>query len=263
MRIEDVQKKFDRALASEGVRLRDADQWKVREDVFDEVTLLALYRFVHRKMITAIGGPISTGKEANVFYAEAHERALALKIYLMRTANFKAMMDYIEGDPRFSGIRRTRKEIIFAWTRKEYANLSRAHAAGVAVPEPVAFDRNILIMEFLGKEGQAYPPLKFAQGVDYAATYADVVRSMQLLYTKAHLVHADLSEFNILYGDRVYLIDFGQAITRDHPGMLRFLERDVRNVTRFFSPHCEVLGERELMAAIVHEHLPDGITVTE
>ncbi|MDD1676694.1 MAG: serine protein kinase RIO [Methanomicrobiales archaeon] len=264
MGLEDVQRRFDRKLAKEGVHiLRDANQWKVREDVFDEVTLLALYRFVQKKLITVVGGPISTGKEANVFYAEAGDRALALKIYMMRTANFKAMMDYIDGDPRFSGIRRSRKEIIFVWTRKEYANLSRARDAGVPVPEPIAFDRNILIMEFLGKDGQAFPPLKYAEGVDYAATYAAIVNFMKLLYSKANLVHADLSEFNILYGDRPYLIDFGQAVTRDHPGMVQFLERDVHNVTRFFSQHCDVLEERMLLMEIIQEKPTQVDAITE
>ena len=264
MGLEDIQRRFDRKLAKEGVHiLRDANQWKVREDVFDEVTLLALYRFVQKKMITAVGGPISTGKEANVFYAEVGDRSLALKIYMMRTANFKAMMDYIDGDPRFSGIRRSRKEIIFVWTRKEYANLSRARDAGVPVPDPVAFDRNILIMEFLGEGGKAFPPLKYATGVDYAATYAEVVQWMKLLYAKAHLVHADLSEFNILYGDRPYLIDFGQAVTRDHPAMVRFLERDVHNVTRFFSQHCDVLEERTLLTEIMNENPLQAETIPE
>ncbi len=60
--------RFDREIETMGVRIKDADTVKVRDDVFDEVTLIALYKLVHKKLISAIGGPISTGKEANVFY---------------------------------------------------------------------------------------------------------------------------------------------------------------------------------------------------
>jgi len=34
--------KFDKRLEEMGVRIKDADQFKVSEDVFDDVTLLAL-----------------------------------------------------------------------------------------------------------------------------------------------------------------------------------------------------------------------------
>ena len=36
--------KFDKRLEEMGVRIKDADQFKVSEDVFDDITLLALYR---------------------------------------------------------------------------------------------------------------------------------------------------------------------------------------------------------------------------
>ena len=72
-----------------GVRIKDADQVKVRDDVFDEVTLMALYRLVHRKQISVIGGPVSTGKEANIIYGEHDNRGIAIKYTGIQTANFK------------------------------------------------------------------------------------------------------------------------------------------------------------------------------
>ncbi len=82
---------FDQQLEEMGVRIKDADQLKVREDVFDEVTLLSLYKLVHKKWLSVIGGSISTGKEANVFYGERDGTAVAIKIYRIRTANFTTM----------------------------------------------------------------------------------------------------------------------------------------------------------------------------
>ncbi|NLB00388.1 MAG: serine protein kinase RIO [Methanomicrobiales archaeon] len=233
-----------------GVRIKDADTVKVRSDVFDEVTLIALYKLVHRKLISVIGGPISTGKEANVFYGERDGRGIAIKIYRIQTANFKAMTDYLAGDRRFSSVRGSRKGIVFAWTKKEFSNLSRAYDTGIPVPEPLAFDRNILLMEFLGEEERAYPQLRNAEVADYGAVYQQILGYVRLLYQEARLVHADLSEYNILYHEKPYLIDMGQAVTLDHPRAGAFLLRDIKNINRYFSRYCDVQDEREIVGAI-------------
>ena len=148
---------FDKRLEEMGVRIKDTDQLKVSEDVFDDVTLLALYKLVHKKWLSVIGGSISTGKEANVFYGERDGTGVAIKIYRIRTANFTTMSSYIIGDRRFSRVKKSRKELVFAWTRKEFSNLARAWEAGIPVPEPIVWDRNILIMSYLGKDEIPYP----------------------------------------------------------------------------------------------------------
>jgi RIO kinase 1 len=52
-----------------------------------------------------------------------------------------------------------------------------------------------------------------------------------------HVVHADLSGFNLLYGpDGLVAIDFPQAVdARFNPNALSLLGRDIDNVCRFFS----------------------------
>jgi serine/threonine-protein kinase RIO1 len=52
--------------------------------------------------------------------------------------------------------------------------------------------------------------------------------------TKAGIIHTDLSAFNILYYDKVYIIDFSQGVTENHPFALQFLERDTNNINEFF-----------------------------
>jgi RIO kinase 1 len=243
--------RFDREIEAMGVKIKDADTVKVRDDVFDEVTLIALYKLVHKKLISAIGGPISTGKEANVFYGERNGRGLAIKIYRIQTANFKAMTEYLAGDRRFSSVRGTRKGLIFAWTKKEFSNLARAHDAGIPAPEPLAFDRNILLMEFLGQDEMPYPQLRNADVEDYGAVYREILGYVERLYREARLVHADLSEYNILYHEKPYLIDMGQAVTLDHPRASAFLVRDIKNLNRYFSRYCDVRDEQEIIKTLV------------
>ena len=55
------------------------------------------------------------------------------------------------------------------------------------------------------------------------------------MYAKARLVHADLSEYNILYdGGHLCLIDVSQSVEHDHPNALEFLRKDCHNINEFF-----------------------------
>jgi RIO kinase 1 len=249
---------FDREIANLGIRIKDVDQLKVRGEVFDEITLLALYKLVHKKWLSAIGGSISTGKEANVFIGERMDTDVAIKIYRIRTANFNTMNEYILGDRRFAGIKKTRKDLIFAWARKEFSNLKRAHMAGLDVPEPIVWDRNILIMEFVGSGGQPFPQLRNVNLDDPEKIYQVILGFIKDLYKKAGLIHADLSEFNILYGEKPYIIDMGQSVTLDHPRAFQFLKRDIANINHFFSPRCDVDDEKEIFTRVTGLTFPDS-----
>jgi len=232
---------FDKRVDELRTKIKGLDQLKVRDDVFDEYTLLGLYKLLSKKWITAMAGPISTGKEANVYLADRDGTPVAVKIYLTRTANFKKMQDYIAADRRFINIGKTRRDVIFAWTRKEFSNLKRTEDAGIPVPHPLVFDRNVLVMEFLGNGNVAFPQLRIAEIDDYQKTYDEILDHIRTLWKKAKLVHGDLSEYNILFGNgHPYLIDMGQAVTLDHLNAPGFLKRDLEQLNRFFSGRCSV-----------------------
>jgi RIO kinase 1 len=256
-------------------RKKDYRDRKTEQYVFDIPTLETLYKFAQKGIITALGGPISRGKESVIFHAlGAEEKELAIKMYKVNTATFNAMIDYIVGDPRFKGIKKDHRSIIFAWARKEYKNLSRALEAGVRVPTPLACDRNVLIMEFIGKEGIAAPRLRdvppevLAVEIGLEALFLQIVAAMKTLYEDAGLVHADLSEFNILlkgYVERELassanadaapevvplLIDMGQATLLDHPNAEAFLRRDAQNISAYFAKLGLAHTEEEILRRV-------------
>ncbi|MEM0157137.1 MAG: RIO1 family regulatory kinase/ATPase, partial [Thermoplasmataceae archaeon] len=71
---------------------------------------------------------------------------------------------------------------------------------------------------------------------DYGVVYSEVRVFMRAMYQKAKLVHADLSEYNILYHRKhAYIVDVGQSVSREHPAADYFLERDVKNISIFFT----------------------------
>jgi RIO kinase 1 len=121
------------------------------------------------------------------------------------------------------------------WARKEFKNMHTAHAVGVRVPLPVAVKKNVVVMEFIGdSEGNPMPALIHAEEIKLN-DYQQVIEQMTMLYQKAKLVHADLSEYNIFKTDLgIMLFDFGSAVDLQHPNSKQFLLRDVVNINRFF-----------------------------
>ncbi|MFC7176830.1 serine/threonine-protein kinase Rio1 [Halosegnis marinus] len=239
-----VGRKQDREFLEFRKRIKDADQFKVTDSVFDDATLAALYKLVQDGHVAAFGGPLSTGKEANVYLAAGDDRDVAVKIYRINASDFRAMRDYLDGDPRFEGIGSDKRKVVVAWTKKEFANLMRARDAGVRVPEPIAVQRNVLVMEFLGRDGERAKRLSEV-AVENPETAYEVVREYTRRLYRAGLVHGDLSEYNVVVHDgELYVLDLGQAVTVHHPNSRDFLERDCRNVAAFFSRQgYEVTGE--------------------
>ncbi|HQF16924.1 MAG: RIO-type serine/threonine-protein kinase Rio1 [Methanosaeta sp. PtaB.Bin039] len=234
-------------------RLKDSDDLKVKDDVFDTRTLMNLYYLAKKGYLQALGGPVSTGKEANIFSALGKGGDLvALKIYRVATTEFRSMQDYLRGDPRFGNTKGDRRSLINAWTRKEYRNLLRAEEAGIRVPHPFVVRENIIVLEFIGQEDQPAPLLRDVQldSEEARRAFEWLADAIATLYRRAALVHADLSEFNVLYPGHPVIIDMAQSVTLDHPMARSFLRRDVSNLVRFFQSRYGIGSIEEVMARL-------------
>ncbi|MDI9609613.1 MAG: serine protein kinase RIO [Candidatus Verstraetearchaeota archaeon] len=218
-------------------RTKDEDLFKTVEEVFDVKTVMALYQMINNGPIDRVFGAVKAGKESRVYWAKGKSgEDLAVKIYLTSSMEFKkSIRQYIQGDPRFKDSRDYRK-LIYTWAQKEFKNLSQAYGAGVRVPRPIHVSQNILVMEFIGKGGEPAPTLKNIGDDEISSQiYDDVMGLLDRLYRDAGLVHADLSEYNVMVHEgRAYLIDLGQAVLKTHPMADVFLSRDVANLIRFF-----------------------------
>ncbi|WP_224270480.1 serine/threonine-protein kinase Rio1 [Haloprofundus salinisoli] len=248
-----IARRRDREFSQFRKRIKDADQFKVEQSVFDDATFAAIYKLVQDGHIDAFGGPISTGKEANVYEAlGADDTDVAVKIYRINASNFRQMREYLEGDPRFRGIGNDKGKIVLAWVRKEFANLERAQKAGVRVPTPIAVERNVLVMELVGLVEERARRLAEVN-VENPQTAYEVVREYMRRLHSAGLVHGDLSEYNmIIHEGELVIIDLGQAVTVHHPNADEFLDRDCENVANFFSRQgLDVTGEE------LHEYVTE------
>ncbi len=227
-------------------RIKGVEDYKIYDEVFDKSTLLTLYGFANKGVIDLLYGTIKTGKEANIFLGKKENKSIAVKIHRVGTRDYRKMQEYIDGDPRFTGIKRGTRNLVNIWVQKEFKNLKRA-SEHIRVPEPIAFKNNVIIMEFLGEGEEAYPMLKNTALNDPKKTFNRIKRDIRNLYQKAGLVHADMSEYNILMArDEPVLIDFAQAVVKDHPHADEFLKRDVLNIKRFFEKYFEIDEEKLL-----------------
>jgi len=210
----------------------------VLEEVFDRSTLMVIYEFMNKGNIDEIHGVVKAGKESRVYWGKDKEgKELAIKIYLIVSSEFrKGMLRYIEGDPRFQGVRHDTRSLIFAWAQKEFKNLELATRARVRVPRPIAVKNNVLIMEFIGENGEGAPSFKERKPKNPAKVYEQLITCLERLYRKAGLVHGDLSEYNIMtWKGRTVLFDVAQAVPLVHPMADFLLRRDLTNLNKFFS----------------------------
>lgn len=216
------------------VRQRKVTDDKTFKAVFDNFTNVTILKLISKGQLDGLEGPISIGKEANVFAALAQRERVAVKIYRMATCDFNRMYDYIKADPRFPALDKSRRRVVLLWAQREYRNLFLARQAGVRVPTPRAVMNNVLVMEFIGDDGQPALRLKDSWPKKPQEFFDTVVKYMQKLH-KAGLVHTDLSQFNILnHNDEPVFIDLSQATTFENPNAKEYLIRDIKNVCAFF-----------------------------
>lgn len=201
---------------------------------------MILFKLLNRGMISEINGCISTGKEANVYHAtNKFGEDYAIKIYKTSILTFKDRDKYVTGEFRFRKgyCKGNPRKMVRTWAEKELRNLCRMYKNGLPVPDPKLLKSHVLVMSFIGTDGFPAPKLKDVEISTSKARelYRDCVILIWKLYNVVKLVHADLSEFNILYHNgSVVIIDVSQSVEREHPSAFEFLRKDCTNISEFF-----------------------------
>uniref|UniRef100_A0AC35TVJ6 Serine/threonine-protein kinase RIO1 n=1 Tax=Rhabditophanes sp. KR3021 TaxID=114890 RepID=A0AC35TVJ6_9BILA len=239
-------------------KTRDRADRATVEQVLDPRTRLIIFRLVQRGILETIEGCISTGKEANVYHAITNaQESFAIKIYKTSILTFKDRDRYVSGEFRYRHgyCKSNPRKMVATWAEKEMRNLMRMHQAGLRVPKPLLLKGHVLVMDFIGSDGWPAPLLKNAEfGPEVAESlYLECVGAMRIMYRECRLVHADLSEYNMLvHDDKLYIIDVSQSVEHDHPHSLEFLRSDIANVTNFFRDRgSAVLSMKKLFELIV------------
>lgn len=247
-------KRTEKKLDALRFRIKDKADRATLDQVLDPRTIRILSKIINQGHIKDVHGCVSTGKEANVYQATTESgEDRVIKVYKTSILIFKDRDKYVQGEFRFRrGYCRTNpRKLVQTWAEKELRNLSRIHNAGIPCPRPYLLKGHILLMDMIGRDGLPAPLLKNAvlkNKEQYRTLYYKLIVYMRRLYQECKLVHADLSEFNlILLDEELYIIDVSQSVEHDHVMALEFLRRDCANVNDYFSKkEVAILTTREL-----------------
>jgi RIO kinase 1 len=191
--------------------------------------------------------PLKSGKEASIYLVRAAGRACAAKIYKDRDArSFQNRALYTEGRRVKSSrqqraidkkTRYGRRALEEEWKGAEVDTLHRLRAAGVRVPEPLAFLDGVLVMGLVADAaGEPAPNLSMVSltPAEARAVHEDLLGQVVRMLC-AGVIHGDLSAQNVLLAaEGPTIIDLPQAISASHHQQAReLLARDLAGVTDY------------------------------
>jgi RIO kinase 2 len=191
---------------------------------------LAINTLVKASVITSLGQTLGVGKEADVYDALSPTgKPIAIKFHRLGRTSFRQTR-------RKRGYIREHSSWLFQShlaAEKEYQAIKLAYENGVSVPEPISQNRHVIAMGIIeGAQLSKYKDIGNPKTV-----LREIFRNIKKAYKKAHIIHSDLSEYNIILkpDGHLLIIDWPQAVKTDHANAKELLKRDIKNVLIFFS----------------------------
>jgi RIO kinase 2 len=191
---------------------------------------LAINTLVKAAVIASFGQTLGVGKEADVYDALSPTgKRIAVKFHRLGRISFRQTR-------RKRGYVREHSTWLFQShlaAEKEFQAMQLVYENGVSVPEPISQNRHVIAMGMIeGAQLNKYKDIGKPEKV-----LKEILRNIRKAYLKAHVIHADLSEYNIILkpDGHVLIIDWPQAVKTNHANAEELLERDIKNVLIFFS----------------------------
>ena len=192
---------------------------------------LALNALVKSSVVSALGKGLAVGKESDVYEGlTPQEQRLVVKFHRLGRTSFRQgrrKRSYVADRSHITWYYQSRLS-----AEREFSILRGLTKEGVSVPRPLGHNRHVVVMELiagleLNDVGEVEQPRLLLK---------QIMSNIRLAYTKAGLIHADLSKFNIVVTPlgASFIIDWPQAVKTSHPNADELLRRDLQNVLSFF-----------------------------
>jgi len=187
--------------------------------------VMAIHSLVEKDILEAFGIAYGIGKEADIYSGlTPNEKKVAVKFNRVGLS-FKKVKEKRSYQPEHGWFDASKEA-----ARKEFNGLRKVHPE-VEVPEPIAFDRHVLIMGLI--EGEELAKVK---KIDQPEMVLDeIIRNVKVTYKKG-VIHGDLSEHNIIVkaNGEVLIIDWPQWKSVEEENSDELLRRDIENILKFF-----------------------------
>lgn len=194
----------------------------------------ALKMLALKNIITGIGKPIGVGKESDVFEAvNERQQELAIKFFRIGRISFRQAS-------RKRGFTSKEVESLHHWllvnvsaATEEFDVLTRLKNTSVKIPVPLYRAMHCVVMNKVG--GIRLTNVKELEHP--RLVLQNILSNLSVAY-KNNVIHADLSEYNVLVQIKtgeICIIDWPQAVPSNHPNAKNLLRRDVFNIARFFN----------------------------
>jgi len=192
---------------------------------------LAINALVKANVLEAFGKPLGVGKEADVYEAlTPAKQRVAVKFHRLGRTSFRQTRrkrGYVAKRRHISWLYQSRLA-----AEREFEALRLVYPHGVSVPEPIHQNRHAVVMGMI--EGAEL--IHYVEIPNPKSVLDEILLNVRKAYLEAGVIHADLSEFNIILkpDGHILIIDWPQFVERNHPNAEQLLKRDVRNVVRYF-----------------------------
>ncbi|PWU80814.1 MAG: hypothetical protein DLM72_10115 [Candidatus Nitrosopolaris wilkensis] len=194
----------------------------------------ALKILAEKNIISGIGKPIGVGKESDVYEAVTdRQEERAVKFFRIGRISFREVT-------KKRSFALKEHDRIHHWllvnisaAKKEIGMLQRLKNTGISLPLPLYRTMHCIAMNRIN--GARLVSVKDLE--QPSTVLQNILLSIGIAY-KNHIIHSDLSEYNVLVGETscdVWIIDWPQAVATDHPNAQQLIKRDVFNIVRFFN----------------------------
>jgi RIO kinase 2 len=204
--------------------------------VFGGYDTLALATLTRKGTISALGTQIGEGKES-VVYDALGLGPVAIKFHRVGGRSFASARlnrEYMPDDGHCPWLIASKKS-----AEREYLALTSLHPA-VSVPLPIDQNRHTVVMSLVNGQN-----LNRCRLDEPAMVLDEILENVQKAY-RAGIIHADLSEYNILMDEgKCVLIDWPQWMETGHRNAQTILERDIDNILAYFLRKYRLVYDRE------------------
>jgi RIO kinase 2 len=192
---------------------------------------VALKIFADKSIVAGVGRPIGIGKESDVIKAVTPSgEECAIKFFRIGRISFRdARRKRTYGENE--GIHNWLMMNIEA-AKKEYDILQALRDTGIRIP--ITHYRALHSVVMNNIPGSMLVDLKTLNTP--ATTLQKILNDIRICYNN-DIINCDISEYNTILddNDKIWIIDWPQAVTRKHPNANDLIKRDVFNIVKFFN----------------------------